>query len=105
MIQTFKRGLSFVLVLVMFLGILASVPFTALASTDNTTGDGYYNIISKNDYQLAPGIVESDLVFNNVSSDGGIIIFVTVGAIPIFHVTVGCASSIDLSVKIGRAHV
>ncbi len=63
--QTFKKGVLFVLALVMVFGVYVTIPFTAFAANDDAVGDEYYKIISKNDYQLAPGIMESDLVFNN----------------------------------------
>ena len=57
------RVLSLLLALVMIVGI---VPFQALAAVDyDETLDDYYKVISKTDYELAPGITESEIVLNN----------------------------------------
>ena len=69
--QTFKRSLSFVLSLVMVSSVLATVPFTTFAAgvdydhNASTSTDEYYNLISKTDWDNAPGIVESEIVLNN----------------------------------------
>ncbi|MBO5402309.1 MAG: phosphodiester glycosidase family protein [Clostridia bacterium] len=55
------------LVFVMVLGVMASVPFAVLAANDYTPHDDYYKVISKDDYNLAPGIVESEIVLNNAA--------------------------------------
>ena len=65
--QTIKKSVSFMLVFVMVLGVMASVPFTVLAANDYTPHDDYYKVISKDDYNLAPGIVESEIVLNNAA--------------------------------------
>lgn len=59
--------------LVMLLAVLvmiSALPMTVFASYDyahneSTSSDGYYNIISKNDWDIAPGIKESEIVLNN----------------------------------------
>ena len=60
----FKRVLTFVLAVAMVLSLL---PMTAFAANVGfvDSSDGYYNVISKNDYDIAPGIVESEIVLNN----------------------------------------
>ena len=45
--------------------LLSLVPMTALAAVEYTPHDSYYNVISKDDYDLAPGITESEIVLNN----------------------------------------
>ena len=37
------------------------------ASVDYVAHDDYYKVISKDDYELAPGIVESEIILNNAS--------------------------------------
>ena len=65
--QAFKKSVSFLLAFVMVMGIFTTVPLTAFAaSIDYTEDDGdYYNLISKKDWELAPGIVESEIILNN----------------------------------------
>ena len=68
--QTFKRSVSFVLAFMMVVGVLATVPFTSFAANDytinsTTSTDNYYNLISKKDWDIAPGITESEIVLNN----------------------------------------
>ncbi len=46
--------------------VVSVVPAIASAEVDYVEADGaYYNVISKKDYDLAPGIVESEIVLNN----------------------------------------
>ena len=63
--QTFKKSVASVLAFVMILGVFATMPFVAFAANDYTAHDDYYNVISKKDYELAPGIIESEIVLNN----------------------------------------
>ena len=68
--QVFKKGVAFLLAFVMVLGVVSAVPFTALAANDYTinstpTTDDYYNLVSKKDWDIAPGITESEIVLNN----------------------------------------
>ncbi len=71
--QKFKRSLSFLMVVVMVVGIFATVPFATFASgvdydhNASTSTDEYYNLISKTDWDNAPGISESEIVLNNNS--------------------------------------
>ena len=59
----FPRAVSMLLCLCMLLGMM---PFGAFAAVDyDETVDEYYNVISKDDYELAPGITESEIVLNN----------------------------------------
>ena len=73
--QKFKRSLSFLMVVVMVVGIFATVPFATFASgvdydhNASTSTDGYYNLISKTDWDNAPGISESEIVLNNDAGD------------------------------------
>ncbi len=68
--RTFKKIVSFVLSAVMVLTVFSVVPFSAFAANDytinsTTSTDGYYNLISKKDWDTAPGISESEIVLNN----------------------------------------
>jgi len=63
-----KKILSLLLALVMVCGVFSAIPFTAsAASVDYVAHDSYYKVISKNDYELAPGIMESEIVLNNAA--------------------------------------
>ena len=59
-----KKMLSLLLAVAMILSIVPTAVFAASISYDETVDD-YYNVISKDDYELAPGIVESEIVLNN----------------------------------------
>ena len=69
--QTAKRSISCLLAFAMVLSILATIPFTAFAAgvdynhNASTSTDEYYNLISKIDWDNAPGISESEIVLNN----------------------------------------
>ena len=68
--KTFKRGISFLLIFVMVVGVISATPFTSSAANDytinsTTSTDEYYNLISKKDWDIAPGITESEIVLNN----------------------------------------
>ena len=62
--QKFTKFLAMMLVVVLLLGM---IPFNAVAAVIDFTdsSDGYYNLISKKDWELAPGIKESEIVLNN----------------------------------------
>ncbi|MBQ4647800.1 MAG: phosphodiester glycosidase family protein, partial [Clostridia bacterium] len=66
--QNKTKALSFVLCVCMLLGL---VPFTAFGAgvdydhNGSTSTDEYYNLISKQDWDNAPGIAESEIVLNN----------------------------------------
>ena len=63
-----SRVVSFLLVALMLMGLM---PLNALAESLTVDyvekADDYYKVITKDDYQLAPGIVESEIVLNNAS--------------------------------------
>ena len=68
--QTFRKGVSFLLAFMMVSGIFTTIPFTSFAVNDYTINstestDDYYNLISKKDWEIAPGITESEIVLNN----------------------------------------
>ena len=69
--QTLKRSISFLLAFVMVTGLFATMPFTTFAAgvdynhNASTSTDEYYNLISKQDWDNAPGISESEIVLNN----------------------------------------
>ena len=61
--HSFPKFLAMSLAMIMLLGV---VPFSAFAaSVDYEAHDDYYNVITKDDYELAPGIMESEIVLNN----------------------------------------
>ncbi|MBQ2727161.1 MAG: phosphodiester glycosidase family protein [Clostridia bacterium] len=63
--NSFSKALAMILSVVMLVGML---PMNVLAaSVDYTPHDDYYKVISKDDYNLAPGIVESEIVLNNAA--------------------------------------
>ena len=79
--HTFKKSVSFALSLAMIFGILATLPFTAFAANDytinsTTSTDNYYNLISKKDWDIAPGITESEIVLNNDDGSRRQVLFV-----------------------------
>ena len=79
--QTLKRSVSFVLALAMIFGVLATLPVTAFAANDytinsTTSTDDYYNLISKKDWDIAPGITESEIVLNNDDGSRRQVLFV-----------------------------
>ncbi len=64
-----NRVLSLVLSLLLVIGL---IPTTAFAAVDynhdsSQTTDNYYNVVSKKDWNIAPGIDESEIVLNNDS--------------------------------------
>ncbi|MBR3953235.1 MAG: phosphodiester glycosidase family protein [Oscillospiraceae bacterium] len=66
-----KRVLSLFLALIMAIGVM---PVTALAAFDyahngTQSTDEYYNLISKTDWENAPGINESEIILNNDAGD------------------------------------
>ncbi len=75
--QTFKRGIVLLLTLFMALSV-SSVAFAANDYTINSTTstDNYYNLISKKDWNIAPGITESEIVLNNDSGSRRQVLFV-----------------------------
>ena len=73
--QTLKRSISFLLTFVMVIGVFATMPFTVFAAgvdyehNASESTDEYYNLISKTDWDNAPGISESEIVLNNDAGD------------------------------------
>ncbi len=62
-----KKSIAMILAVLM---IVAMLPMSALAANDytinsTTSTDDYYNLISKKDWEIAPGITESQIVLNN----------------------------------------
>ncbi len=47
--------------------LCTALPMTAFASIsfDSTVSNGYYSVISKNEYTLAPGATETEMILNN----------------------------------------
>ncbi len=60
----FKKCLLIALCFAMLIG---AMPLTAFAVDFKDSADGYYTVVSKTDYTLAPGITESEIVLNNAS--------------------------------------
>ena len=76
--QNAKRLLAMLLSVVMLFGI---IPMSAWAANDYTINstestDGYYNLISKKDWDIAPGITESEIVLNNDDGSKRQVLFV-----------------------------
>ena len=68
--QTLTKSVSLLLAVIMVLSVFATIPFTATAANDytinsTTSTDDYYNLISKKDWDIAPGITESEIILNN----------------------------------------
>ena len=66
-----KKLLAALLSVVVFIGV---IPIDAFASFDYAhneaeSSDDYYDIISKNDWDIAPGITETEIVLNNEAGD------------------------------------
>ncbi len=63
--KPFSKVLGIILAVVMLMSIL---PMNMLAaSVEYNAHDDYYKVITKTDYELAPGIVESEIVLNNAA--------------------------------------
>ena len=64
------KVLAAILCVLMLVSMLPMAAFAANDYTINSTTstDNYYNLISKKDWNIAPGITESEIVLNN---DGG----------------------------------
>ena len=69
--QTFKKIISLTLALVMFIGVFSAMPLTSFAATIDYAeeDDDYYKVVSQKNWELAPGIVESEIVINNDAGD------------------------------------
>ena len=59
------RALETVLVVVMLISVLPMSAFAALRYDEDGTTDDYYKLISQRNWQLAPGIEETEIVLNN----------------------------------------
>ena len=60
------RVLAFLIAAIMVLGMMPLSALAAGVDFDNTaTTDDYYKLISKRDWELAPGIQESEIILNN----------------------------------------
>ena len=62
-----KKLISLALAVIMLLSLLPVTAFAAIDFTINSTesSDDYYNLISKRDWDNAPGISEAEIVLNN----------------------------------------
>ena len=60
--------LAMALAVIMLVGMVPVYAFAASIDYDTTRADDYYKLISKKDWELAPGITESEIVLNNASS-------------------------------------
>ena len=76
--RTYKQILAFVLSMIMILSVMPMSVFAAndydINSTEST--DDYYNLISKRDWDIAPGITESEIVLNNDDGSRRQVLFV-----------------------------
>ena len=63
--QKVSKILALVLAVVMLLSVLQINVFAAVDFNNNATTDQYYQLISKKDWTLAPGIEETEVVLNN----------------------------------------
>ena len=63
-VKYFSKALAMLLAVVMIAGLLPMNAFAALVDYESRD-DEYYNLISKQDWELAPGVVESEIVLNN----------------------------------------
>ncbi len=73
-----KKILALLLSMLMLVGIM---PISAFATNDYTinsaeSSDEYYNLISKQDWEIAPGITESQIVLNNDDGSQRQVLFV-----------------------------
>ncbi len=73
-----KKLLAMALAVLM---VLTQVPLAALAANDyainsSESSDDYYNLISKTDWDIAPGITESQIVLNNDDGSRRQVLFV-----------------------------
>ena len=59
----FFRGLSVVLCIMLLVTSSSLSAFAAVDFTDST--EGYYNVISKKDFVVSPGVQESEIVLDN----------------------------------------
>lgn len=69
--KTYKRLLAFALGFVMILSMMPVSAFAAFdyAHNEAASSDDYYDIISKKDWDIAPGITETEIVLNNQAGD------------------------------------
>ena len=73
--QIFKKSILFVLAFAMAVGVFTMIPFKAFAAgvdykhNASISTDDYYNIITKTDWDNAPGITESEIVLDNDAKD------------------------------------
>ena len=73
-----KKLFALLLSVLMLVGI---VPLSVFAANDytinsTTSTDDYYNLVSKKDWDIAPGITESEIVLNNDAGDRRQVLFV-----------------------------
>ena len=62
-----KKFLAIALAVLMLVSVL---PISALASEFDTSVSGdYFQVISENKYNLAPGATETELILNNANGD------------------------------------
>ncbi|MBQ4562265.1 MAG: phosphodiester glycosidase family protein [Clostridia bacterium] len=60
----FTKIISILLCFIFLIGIF---PIASLAVDFKDSPDGYYSVISKTDWELAPGITESEIILNNAA--------------------------------------
>jgi hypothetical protein len=60
-----KKVISVLLAVVMLFSVLTTNASAKISYDEAASGTNYYSIVSKKDWQLAPGIEESEIVLNN----------------------------------------
>ena len=63
--KTYQKFLSMLLAVIMLVGVIPMNTFAAINYDEDGTTDDYYKLISKKDWQIAPGIEETEVVLNN----------------------------------------
>ncbi len=63
--SSLTRLLAMVLAVVVVVGVLPTSALAAIDYDSTASTDDYYKVISKKDWELAPGILETEIVLNN----------------------------------------
>ena len=59
------KSLAVFLAVIMLVSVLPSTAFAWTISYDTNVGSSYYKLISQREWDIAPGIVETEMVLNN----------------------------------------
>ena len=63
--KLFTKALAMILSVIMLVGMLPMSALAALDYNQDALEDDYYKLISKKDWELAPGVQETEIVLNN----------------------------------------